>query len=52
MSKNKKHDEIVNNYEKVKRKHLEKLASKLLEDEKKISTFKKYEINKKFLDKL
>jgi len=50
--KNKKHDELVSNYVKTKRKHLERLASKMLENEEKISTFKKYKIDKKFLDKL
>ena len=33
--KRKKHDQIVNDYDKIKSKHLEKLANKMLKDEEK-----------------
>ena len=31
--KRKKHDKIINDYDKIKSRHLEKLASKMLKDE-------------------
>ena len=33
--KRKKHDQIVNDYDKIKSRHLEKLANKILKDEEK-----------------
>ena len=38
--KRKKHDQIVNDYDKIKSKHLEKLANKMLKDEEKKSLLK------------
>ena len=38
--KRKKHDQIVNDYDKIKSKHLEKLANKMLKDEEKNSLLK------------
>ena len=33
IKKHKKHDQIVNDYDKIKSKHLEKLANKMLKDD-------------------
>ena len=38
--KRKKHDKIVNDYDKIKSKHLEKLANKMLKDEEKNNLLK------------
>ena len=38
--KNKKHDAIVNDFEAQKQKHLEKLATKTLEEQEKLSRLK------------
>ena len=38
--KNKKHDQIINDYDKIKSKHLEKLATKMLKDEDKNNKLK------------
>ena len=46
MKKHKKHDEIVRNYEKQKSKHLEKLATKMLDNEEKFNKLK----DNKFFD--
>jgi len=48
--KNKKHKDIAENYEKSKRKHLEKLATKILKHDEKMSKLKEKKVNKKFLD--
>ena len=49
--KRKKHDQIVNDYDKIKSKHLEKLANKMLKDEEKNSLLKSKVIKGNFLDK-
>jgi len=50
MKKHKKHDEIVRNYEKQKSKHLEKLATKMLDNEEKFNKLKEKETSLKFLN--
>jgi hypothetical protein len=49
-SKNKKHNAVVNDFDNQKQKHLEKLASKMLEDQDKINKLKGKNINTDFLD--
>jgi hypothetical protein len=49
--KNKKHNKIVNDYDKIKSKHLEKLAKKMLENDEKFSKLKDKNIKGNFLDK-
>jgi hypothetical protein len=48
--KNKKHKKIVNDYDKQKEKHLEKLATKMLDNEEKNSKLKGKNINTDFLN--
>jgi hypothetical protein len=48
--KTKKHKKIVNDYDKQKEKHLEKLATKMLENDEKFSKLKGKEIDPKFLN--
>jgi hypothetical protein len=48
--KHKKHDKIVNDYDNQKQKHLERLATKMLENEEKFRILKEKKINNKFLD--
>lgn len=48
--KNKKHNKIVNDYDKIKSKHLDKLASKMLKDDEKNQKLKEKNINPDFLD--
>ena len=48
--KKKKHDKIVKDYENQKSKHLEKLASKILEKDQKLQKLKEKNINTNFLD--
>jgi len=48
--KKKKHSKIVKDYGKQKERHLEKLASKLLENDEKLSKLKGKNINTNFLD--
>ncbi|MDB4276981.1 hypothetical protein N9864_00500 [bacterium] len=50
IRKNKKHDKIVNDYDKIKSKHLDKLASKMLKDDEKNQKLKEKIINTNFLD--
>ena len=50
IRKNRKHDKIVKDYEKAKRKHLEKLADKMLEDQEKIDKLRKKKSNGDFLE--
>lgn len=45
-----KHDKLVNDYDNQKNKHLEKLATKTLEEQEKLSKLKEKNINKDFLD--
>jgi len=46
--KNKKHDKIVNDFDTQKQKHLEKLATKMLEEQDKINKLKDKEIKTDF----
>jgi hypothetical protein len=46
--KNKKHDAIVNDFDSQKQKHLEKLATKMLEGQDKINKLKDKEIKTDF----
>jgi hypothetical protein len=48
--KSKKHTKIVRDYDKQKEKHLEKLATKMLENDEKNSKLKGKEIDPKFLN--
>jgi len=50
IKKNSKHDKIVNDYNKQKSKHLDKLASKMLKDDEKNQKLKEKNINPNFLD--
>tara|TARA_R110000751_G_scaffold176825_1_gene283104 strand:- start:487 stop:660 length:174 start_codon:yes stop_codon:yes gene_type:complete len=45
------HDKIVNDYEKIKSKHLEKLANKILKDEEKRDNLRSKNINGDFWNK-
>jgi hypothetical protein len=47
--KNKKHDNVVNDFDSQKQKHLEKLATKMLEEQDKIDKLKNKEIKIDFL---
>lgn len=47
--KNKKHDSIVNDYANTKAKHLEKLASKMLENDEKFLKLKSKKSKGNFL---
>ena len=49
--KRKKHDQIINNYDKIKSRHLEKLANKMLKDEEKRDNLRLKTIKGEFLDK-
>lgn len=49
--KNKKHDKIVRDYDKIKSRHLEKLASKILKDEERRDNLRAKKIKGDFLDK-
>jgi len=46
----KKHNDIINDYDKIKSKHLDNLASKMLANDEKMIKLKGREINPKFLD--
>ena len=51
MSKNdkhKKHDDIINDFENQKRKHLEKLGTKILVKQEKLDKLKEKHINTNF----
>jgi len=48
--KSKKHTKIVRNYDKQKEKHLEKIATKMLENDERNSKLKGKEIDPKFLN--
>lgn len=48
--KKRKHDKLVNDYEKQKAKHLEKLATKMLEDADKLRILRDKKSDGKFLD--
>ena len=48
--KKKKHDKIVKDYDKQKERHLENLASKMLNNDEKIQRLKDKNIDPKFLN--
>lgn len=48
--KKRKHKKLIDDYEGQKQKHLEKLATKSLENDEKLRKFKSKEIKGKFLD--
>lgn len=48
--KKKKHDKIVNDFDKTKQTHLERLATKMLKKDEMFSKLKEKKINKNFLD--
>ena len=48
--KKSKHEKLVNDYENQKNKHLEKLATKTLEEQEKLSKLKDKNIDTDFLD--
>jgi hypothetical protein len=48
--KKKKHSKIVKDYDKQKQIHLEKLATKILDNDEKLSRLKAKNINTDFLD--
>jgi len=48
--KKRKHDNLVNDYDNQKSKHLEKLATKMLEDQEKLRILKDKKSDGKFLD--
>lgn len=50
MTKSKKHTEVITDYEEAKRKHLEKLATKILKNDDKNQKLKEKQINTKFLN--
>ncbi|MDA9268254.1 hypothetical protein N9P60_00650 [bacterium] len=50
IKKNKNHNKLVNDYDKQKSKHLDKLASKMLKDDEKNQKLKEKIINTNFLD--
>jgi uncharacterized membrane-anchored protein YhcB (DUF1043 family) len=45
------HDKIINDYDKIKSKHLEKLANKILKDEEKRDNLRSKNINGDFWNK-
>jgi len=48
--KRRKHDKLVNDYENQKRKHVEKLAKKMLDNDEKFRKLRDKEINDDFLN--
>lgn len=48
--KHRKHDKLVNDYDTQKEKHLEKLATKMLDKQDKLSILREKKIDKGFLD--
>lgn len=48
--KNKKHKKIIDDYEKQKSKHLEKLASKMLEKDEHFTKLKQIKLDNNFLN--
>lgn len=48
--KNKKHNKVVKDYDKQKEKHLEKLATKMLDNDEKLNKLKGKNINTDFLN--
>ena len=50
LLKKKKHNKIVDDYDRQKSKHLEKLADKMLEDQDRLDKLREKESDGKFLD--
>jgi hypothetical protein len=50
MKKKKEHKDIVDNYDLIKSKHLEQLATKMLVNDEKMNKLKEKNINTNFLD--
>ncbi len=50
MKRKRKHQKLVDDYQTQKNKHLEKLATKTLENDEKMRKFKEKNISDKFLD--
>jgi hypothetical protein len=50
LRKRKRHDNITQNYDKTKEKHLERLATKMLDKQDEIEKLRDKKINKGFLD--
>jgi hypothetical protein len=48
--KKSKHDKLINDYDTQKNKHLEKLATKTLDEQEKLNRLKEKNINTNFLD--
>ncbi len=48
--KKKKHNDIINDYDRIKSKHLDNLASKMLANDEKMNKLKGKDINPNFLD--
>jgi hypothetical protein len=48
--KHKKHDALVNDFDNQKQKHLEKLATKMLDEQDKLNQLKSKNINTDFLN--
>ena len=48
--KHKKHDKIINDYQNVKSKHLERLATEILKNQDKLDKLKHKKSNGKFLN--
>lgn len=49
--KNKKHNKIVRDYDKIKSKHLDRLAKKMLDNDQKLSKLRKKKVKGDFLEK-
>jgi len=50
LRKKKRHDSITKDFDKTKEKHLEKLATKMLEKQDELSKLREKKINDDFLD--
>jgi hypothetical protein len=50
MKKKKEHTDIISNYESIKFKHLERLATKMLVEDEKMNKLKEKNITTNFLD--
>lgn len=50
MKKSKKHEDVINDYDKIKSKHLDNLATKMLANDEKMNRLKEKNINTNFLD--
>lgn len=48
--KKKKHNDVINDYDRIKSKHLDNLASKMLANDEKMNKLKGKDINPNFLD--